>query len=107
MALVRTDDKVDLSTKHQKSNIQMNHESATLQNYPISSFLGRINSLYRSGGKYIVDKSGINTNVDIHIQADMGNLEQLNQELGKYGLTIIESVEEIDFLIISDANPSL
>ncbi|WP_316814464.1 redoxin domain-containing protein [Pedobacter nyackensis] len=56
----------------------------------------------RLHGWPIIDKTGLNSNIDLSLHADMGNFKDLVVELEKKGLYLTKGTVEMDVLVIKD-----
>jgi thiol-disulfide isomerase/thioredoxin len=49
-----------------------------------------------------LDKTGINSNIDIEIEADLTSFEDIRKSLHRYGLDLVKGVKEMKIIIIRD-----
>lgn len=82
-------------TEHGKSYIK-------ITNMPLQHLVATLQVLYPKEGQLpITDETNYKMRVDLTIEADPTNIDQLNAELQKYDLKLIEMEKEIDILVIT------
>jgi peroxiredoxin len=76
----------------------------TIRNWPREFFLGWVANLLQPkfDKPYIpfIDKTGLNENFDLTLEADMMNLKDVQRALRQQGLDLVEGIEVMDALVI-------
>ncbi|HUP12943.1 MAG TPA: redoxin domain-containing protein [Niastella sp.] len=72
----------------------------TVRNYPFSRFTSNIRHYLAK--QIFIDETGLSGRVDITIQAPMNEIDAVNTELKKYGLSIQSEDRQVQMLIIKD-----
>jgi hypothetical protein len=72
----------------------------TVTNYPFPRFSGLIG--HYNQDKIFLDETGLTGKVDITIQAIMNDVDALNKELKKYGLSLHYEDRQVQMLVIKD-----
>jgi hypothetical protein len=72
----------------------------TVVNTPFKEFAGMIQHYNQE--KIMLDETGITDNVDIALKAEMNDINALNAELQKYGLSLHYEDRSVRMLIIKD-----
>ncbi|MFB2118844.1 redoxin domain-containing protein [Parapedobacter sp. 2B3] len=72
----------------------------SIKNKPFSSFFDMVK--YYHQDKILLDETGINKNVDIQLNTNMTNLEEINNALFQYGITIEKCNRKIKMLVLKD-----
>lgn len=98
--LVRTSDKPPL-TKGEAEKRFADAAGGRFSNIPIHRLLGSIWSFHQ-GQSIFIDHTEITGNVDINLEANMFDLEQINQSLQSQGLKLIKGVKKMKVLVIRD-----
>ncbi|SDF45760.1 Thiol-disulfide isomerase or thioredoxin [Mucilaginibacter pineti] len=70
------------------------------QNEPLATLIRTMNSYFLQGAKTtIVNKTNFEKKVDLQLNCDMTNLNEVNKELLKFGLSLIKEPTAIDVLV--------
>ncbi|WP_205513821.1 redoxin family protein [Longitalea arenae] len=72
----------------------------TVINYPFARFAGMIQHYMQD--KIIFDETGLTGNVDIVLQAEMNDVNSVNEALKKYGLQLHWEERQVQVLVIKD-----
>ncbi|MCF8451730.1 MAG: TlpA family protein disulfide reductase [Pedobacter sp.] len=103
LLLVRTDTGSNLSTSGGKPSAKYSALGATLRNTPLSMLVLQLNAVFM---QYLptplIDETGYTAPVDLDLNARLGNVSELNGELERYGLKLIEGKRNIEILVIRD-----
>lgn len=101
LVLERVNPGVTLKSKGGKPESIYNDSLFFMRNIPFRFFVVSLLSRHASSELPIVNATGITGNVDMEIHADISNLQETREELKKIGLSLRETVREIDMLVIS------
>lgn len=74
-------------------------------NYPFKRFISLLEHYVKRAGYGLSDDTKINMNVDLSINADIRDkfdINQLNRDLGRYGLCVVEKTCPTQVLVIAD-----
>ncbi|MCH7414322.1 TlpA family protein disulfide reductase [Belliella sp. R4-6] len=103
LALKTTADPAVLKSKGGTSKHEFNSHSAALNNTRIDMLVGHLNLLYLSNDpRPVVNKSGIDFPIDLHLESKLSDVEALNQALSAYGLILKEELHPMEKMIIRD-----
>lgn len=72
----------------------------TVTNHPFAKFSGMIQHYMQD--KIIFDETGLTGNVDIVLQAEMNDIDSVNEALKKYGLQLHWEQRQVQMLVIKD-----
>ncbi|MFD2035166.1 TlpA family protein disulfide reductase [Belliella marina] len=76
---------------------------AIIQNKTLGFLVGHLNLKYLQHlDKVLVDQTGYNKPLDLHLQCNMSDMESIKKALLPHGLDIIETTTEQEILVISD-----
>lgn len=72
-------------------------------NFPFEDFMAIFNNVIPSDGRYypLTNKTGLNFNVDISINANMGDINEVNEELTVYGLQLKKGTQDMMTLVLN------
>lgn len=73
-----------------------------LRNIPVSILASVILDFFPSRRIVVIDKTGIDYNIDITLRGDLTEFENLRATLRESGLDLIQSTESLDVLVIRD-----
>jgi thiol-disulfide isomerase/thioredoxin len=83
--------------------LDLSYGSFILRNQKIGVLVGFLNSSSMQLSPFpIIDDTGLTDTVDLHLEADMSDLTELNQALKSNGLFIVQEERLIDMLVIKD-----
>ena len=100
LVLKRTSNKDKLATKGGESLSTFPRTPSILQNLPLKTMVTMLNG--NSGIDLpISDETGYTGKVDIHISG-VNNLDQLRKELAVYDLELVETVKDLEMMVIKD-----
>jgi len=103
LVLVRTSENDNLHTAGGKSEVDFDATGCKLQNWPISNLVAQLNVVYMQNSPYpVIDETEYKPFVDLHLQANLSDVQSLNKALLPYGLKLIKDKRKIDVLVISD-----
>lgn len=103
LVLTRTSTTDKIKSKGDDTYFKNNALGYDIKNYPITSFVWMLNTTnLQKLSTPIVDGTGYLNRVDLKIEANMSNVEAINQQLAKYDLQLIEKIMPIPFLLIED-----
>lgn len=103
LALVRTSLTDKLKSKGGSSYTEFNAFGCTLQNFPLQRLIDQLNVHYMQGiPTPIVDQTGYTGWVDLRINAALNSIVELNSELAKYDLQLVEKRIPVEKLVIRD-----
>lgn len=80
--------------------LTMSSGGVTVTNYPFPRFSGLIG--HYNQDKIFLDETGLTGKVDINIQAIMNDVDAVNRELKKYGLSLQYEDRQMQMLVIRD-----
>jgi thiol-disulfide isomerase/thioredoxin len=101
LVLKRTTKEDKLKTKGINKPYQQNAYFYGLYNEPFSYFTGDLRQYYQLSYA-LIDETGYQGNVDLELNCKLSDLQQLNKELAKYGLTFAEEERDIDMIVIKE-----
>tara|TARA_R110002051_G_scaffold159922_3_gene231372 strand:- start:582 stop:1877 length:1296 start_codon:yes stop_codon:yes gene_type:complete len=102
LALVETDKLGRYKTENSNRYVSSKDDNFKFENQPID-FLVRLISLRHNDYKIpIVNDTGYSGNIKIEIKGGIGEVNNINKELFKYGLQFVEKEVEIDMVVISE-----
>lgn len=70
-----------------------------LSNAPMLALTGQLNNVLES---LVIDETSINQNIDLTINLQPNNLLAIQDELGKYGFSLVQEIRETSVLVLSD-----
>ncbi|MNY25053.1 hypothetical protein D3C86_1588100 [compost metagenome] len=92
-----------LKTKETKPSENFDMYSYKIENMDFELFFNRLSGYYFQNSTLpFVDKSGIKGNIDLNLQCKMTNMQELNEQLIKYGLRINIKPAIADVLVFKD-----
>lgn len=77
------------------------------RNQPIGELLNIIGDSHPYPFFPIINKTGINGNIDIDIEAELGDFEELKKVLNKKGLSLINGKQKMYVLVIKDVEKNI
>lgn len=77
-------------------------EGYNLINQPMSRFLANLSYINMDLATPIVDGSDIDVHIDLALQSNLQDIDALNDELGRYGLSLVEEICTLPVLLITD-----
>lgn len=89
-----------LDTGH--ASVQRNPYYLICNKFPVQSFLMVLQLAYQNNSFPIMDETGYTGNLDLHLEAEIGNPKALNVELNKYGLALQQEDKPVEILVIKD-----
>jgi thiol-disulfide isomerase/thioredoxin len=89
-----------LADKTLASKRVFNAGGITITNHPFKDFVEMLQHYNQT--KIVLDETGITANVDIVLEAQMNEVDQLNDALKKYGLHLQYEDRQVQMLIIKD-----
>ncbi len=107
LALVRTKSTTIPVSSTGKSSIAFDVTGGTMINCNLNVFLSRFRVFQQESGLILKNETGYTAQVDMDIEADMRDIDQVNEQLDKYGLKLIRKLEKADVLTISDSVPQI
>jgi hypothetical protein len=84
------------------TSVQRNPYYLICNKFPAASFLMVLQLAYQNSHLPIVDETGYTGNLDLHLEAEIGNPDALNTELNKFGLALIKEDKPIETLVLKD-----
>lgn len=102
LALVRTDNSIDLRTNGGERKIEMDAFGLELNNERIGLLPYHWRYHLQLMRIPIVDDTGIDYKVDIKLEGKMNDLESIRKTLAPYGLDLVKKVMPIKMLVIRD-----
>jgi len=108
MALIRLPGDDNIKTKHPDSTIieSVDPFGFTMQNGDLESIMSQIQLKYfQYSAIPMVNKTGYRNRVDLKIKANLSSIPDMNRALEPYHLAWQERIEELEMLVISDADP--
>jgi len=76
-------------------------------NYPLRALKDVLLKFVNKQNLPLIDETGINYNIDIRMDALMTDLNQINRELNKYGLTVTKAPRKMKVLVITDPDQKM
>ncbi|MFN3666264.1 MAG: TlpA family protein disulfide reductase, partial [Sediminibacterium sp.] len=103
LALVRTSNETKFAAKQNESTgIASNPTMIDLTAASIGNFVTLLQaSYYKWGNPPIVDRSGIKSMISMKIEADLKDVQEVNKELSRYDLKIVEMMENKEMIVIT------
>lgn len=106
LALKRISDTDNIHTKGGASKEVVSKYYVNIRNLPMSFFISKLQAYFpNETGLPIVDQTQYKGRIDIEINADLTNIEDVNRELNRYDLKLVETVSDIDMIIIEKIKP--
>ncbi|MDO8992844.1 MAG: TlpA disulfide reductase family protein, partial [Daejeonella sp.] len=103
LALVRTSLTDKLKSKGGRSYTEFNAFGCTLQNFPLQRLIDQLNVRYMQGiPTPVVDQTGYTEWVDLQINAPLNSIVEMNRELARYDLQLVEKIIPVEKLVIRD-----
>lgn len=103
LVLVRTSKNDRVKSAGGKLVNQFSPMGCRVENTTLALWLSRMERLYLSKAYPLVDATGYSGRVDLVLNANLSNVMEINRELSKYDLQLVERDEETEMLIIADA----
>jgi thiol-disulfide isomerase/thioredoxin len=100
LALQRTSNELKFKTKGEPNKLIDNGYYLQLKNMPFKSFIQRISVMHMQILPDIIDETKYDGNVDLEINAKLWSLENVNEELKKYDLKIVEVERDVEMVVI-------
>jgi len=72
------------------------------QNLPISQLMNRLNNFWQGSDRPLINETNFPGNIDIQLNCKMNNIQDVNNELAKFGLKLIKGDRMADVLVIKD-----
>jgi thiol-disulfide isomerase/thioredoxin len=108
LVLTKTNDAGQILAHGGPSSSEFSPFGFKLQNFPLNRLIAQLNFSYlQASVNPIIDGTGINQNVNLEIQADLTDINSLNDQLEKYGLKFILMDKDIDMMVISDKKQAM
>lgn len=104
-SLIRTsnNDKITTTSKEFENSVDQYH----LKLVGHSAWIVEDMKKFQQLSKYpLVDKTGLDTIIDIELNCNLSDMNAINQELKKYDLKFIEEMGEQEFVVIKDRAPN-
>lgn len=91
-----------IKTKGGKPDINSDNTSLEIENQSMQTLYYSLNGKYNPRGREVfLNETGIDYNVDIHLNGEILLLDSLKKMLSKYGLDIVEKEKLMDVLVLS------
>jgi hypothetical protein len=104
LVLVRTSDNDKLKSKQIAFVNNADAFSLSINNSSIQLLVSQLNHYLQHLNKPVVDETGYKGNVDINLDAKLSSVDDLRKALKVYDLDLIEKKQDIEVLVIRDAN---
>jgi hypothetical protein len=102
-SLIATSSKVsELKSTKSKYYFSSPGSSLIIHNYPISFLLSKISKYQNSKQLPFFDNTDIDFNIDISIDAVLGDLSQIKSALNKYSLDLVKGVKRMKVIVIRE-----
>jgi|GEM_PF-6886158 len=102
--LINTDNGVSYHTKGGNPFLSRSSQNYRIINQPLSLLIGQIRFRHNDLGMPVINNTGYSGNVDISFPGDLGDLNNVNKGLEKYGLQFVEKELEQEVVVISEVN---
>jgi hypothetical protein len=103
MILVRTSRKDKLRSISDSARYEASSFGYSISKGDLQAFVNHLNIFTLQSSSYpLINETGYTENVDIEINANLSNIESLNEALKKYDLQFVKGKREIDMLVIRD-----
>ena len=103
LALVRTSKADKIGSAGGETSYHFDGTQGMLRNTSIKILCGELNVIYLHHlPTPVIDETGYTGNVDLDIEANMQNVDELNDALAAYDLKLEPKEREIDVLVITD-----
>lgn len=104
-SLVRTSDTDKLKSAGGTPSSKFSVRGCTMVNFPLTRLVAELNIIYLQFSPYpVVDKTEYNWNIDLTLDANLSNVESINQALKNYDLALVELENVLPVMIIKDNN---
>ncbi len=104
LVLVRTSDSDKLKSNQIAFVNNADAYSLSINNSSIQLLVSQLNHYLQHLNKPVVDDTGYKGNVDINLDAKLSSVDDLRKALKAYDLDLIEKKQDIEVLVIRDAN---
>jgi len=105
LALIRTSAIDKLKAKGGPAEDSYINHILEIKSKPINFFTMKLQASFTKPALLILDRTGYNGLVDLHLNADINNIPAVNNELKKYDLQLVEREVELDMIVLSKNNP--
>jgi hypothetical protein len=104
-ALTRTDKSKKIEISLATSDLTMDSSSLIVKGFTIEDFLQTLADNYLLGSSQpLLNQTNYYGNIQVSLRGNLSNLNELNMELGKYGLTLKETEKELKMIVIKQMN---
>lgn len=100
--LKRISDQDKILSHNQKTTLIIDENNVRVQNFPVNSFVNILSNITKVITIPIVNGTSYQKNIDILITRKFSNINDLNKNLRKYNLTLVEELRDIAMLVISN-----
>jgi thiol-disulfide isomerase/thioredoxin len=104
LVLARTSDNDKLKSKQIAFVNNADAYSLSINNSGIQLLVSQLNHYLQHLNKPVIDETGYKGNVDINLDARLSSVDDLRKALKAYDLDLIEKKQDIEVLVIRDAN---
>ena len=106
LSLRKVNEKVELKSDGKKPFVEYKSDRIKIDNYPMSILASVIEKRLEVLNLPVIDKTEINSTIDIEFLAETNDLQTLNAGLSRFGLELIQEVHKLPMLVIKDKEVS-